>query len=94
MGGDDLIKMHEFNDWRCDSCGEFITSIEGGWVEWLASESDRGQEVLRGLRLVHRGSIRPNGKKVAATTRLRNSETAKQSWRACHWSVLWDPMAS
>ena len=23
--------------------------------------SDRGQEVLRGLRLVHRGSIRPNG---------------------------------
>jgi hypothetical protein len=42
--------------------GELITSIEGGWVEWLASESDRGQEVLRGLRLVHRGSIRPNGK--------------------------------
>jgi hypothetical protein len=32
-------------------------------VEWLASESDRGQEVLRGLQLVHRGSIRPNGNK-------------------------------
>jgi hypothetical protein len=61
MGGNDLIKVHEFNGWRCDSCSELITSIEGGWVEWLASESDRGQEVLRGLRLVHRGSIRPNG---------------------------------
>jgi hypothetical protein len=60
MSGNDL---HRFNGWRCDSCGELINSIEGGWVEWLASESDRGQEVLRGLRLVHRGSIRPNGNK-------------------------------
>jgi hypothetical protein len=63
MCGNDLIKMHEFNGWRCDSCGELITSIEVGWVEWLASESDRGQEVLRGLRLVHCGSIRLTGKK-------------------------------
>jgi hypothetical protein len=63
MGGHDLIKVHEFNGWRCDSCGELIISIEGSWVEWLASKSDRGHEVLRGLRLVHRGSIRPNGKK-------------------------------
>ena len=63
MGGNNLIKLHDFNGWRCDSCGELITSIEVGWVEWLASESDRGQEVLRGLRLVHRGSIWPNGNK-------------------------------
>jgi hypothetical protein len=61
MGGNDLIKMHGFNGWQCDSCGELITSIEGGWVEWLASESDRGQEALRGLRLVHHGSVLPNG---------------------------------
>jgi hypothetical protein len=61
MGGNDLIKVHEFNGWQCDSCGELITTIEGGWVEWLASESDCGEEVLSGLRLVHRGSIPPNG---------------------------------
>jgi hypothetical protein len=60
MCGNELIKI---NGWRCDSCSEFITSIEGGWVEWLASESDHGEEVLTGLRLVHRGSIPPNGQK-------------------------------
>jgi hypothetical protein len=63
MGRNDLIKMHEFNGWHCDSCGGLITSIEEGWVEWLASENNRGQEVLSGLRLVHRGSILPNGQK-------------------------------
>jgi hypothetical protein len=60
MRGNDLIKI---NGWRCDSCSEFITSIEGGWVEWFASESDHGEEVLTGLRLVHRGSIPPHGGK-------------------------------
>ncbi len=63
MRGNNLINVHEFNGWRCDSCGELITTIEGGWVEWLASESDRGEEVLSGLQLVHRGPIQPNGQK-------------------------------
>jgi len=61
MSGNDLSTLHKFNGWRCDSCGELITSIDAGWVEWLSSEGDRGQEVLRGLRLVHHGSVLPNG---------------------------------
>jgi hypothetical protein len=78
MAGSDLIKVQEFNGWRCDSCGELITTIECGWVEWLASESDCGEEVLCGLRLVHRGSIPPNGKKACRYDSLkefRNSKT-------------------
>jgi hypothetical protein len=71
------IKMHEFNGWQCDSCGELITSIEGGWVEWLASENDRGQEVLMGLRLVHRDSIRPKGKKGCRYDSLKEFRNGK-----------------
>lgn len=41
--------------WRCDSCADMITSIQAGWVEWLASEDKHGNDILRGLRLVHRG---------------------------------------
>lgn len=40
--------------WRCGSCHELITSVESGWVEWLATESRQGDVVLRGLRVVHR----------------------------------------
>jgi hypothetical protein len=40
--------------WRCSSCGELITKIEDGWVEWLASDDDQGTANLRSLRLVHR----------------------------------------
>ena len=32
-----------------------ITSVQAGWVEWLASEDKHGNDILRGLRLVHRG---------------------------------------
>ncbi len=39
--------------WRCGCCGDLITSIEDGWVEWLASEDERGAP-LKGLRIVHR----------------------------------------
>jgi hypothetical protein len=39
--------------WKCSSCGDLITSIGDGWVEWLASEDERGER-LKGLRLVHR----------------------------------------
>ena len=41
--------------WRCDSCADMITSVQAGWVEWLASEDKHGNDILRGLRLVHRG---------------------------------------
>ena len=43
----------ESQGWRCSCCGDLITSIEDGWVEWLASEDERGER-LKGLRLVHR----------------------------------------
>jgi hypothetical protein len=43
--------------WKCSSCGELITSIEDGWVEWLATENKRGT-LLRDLRLVH-GKTKP-----------------------------------
>jgi hypothetical protein len=32
-----------------------ITSVQAGWVEWLASEDKDGNDILRGLRLVHGG---------------------------------------
>ena len=38
-----------------DSCADLITSVQAGWVEWLASEDKHGNDILRGLRLVHRG---------------------------------------
>jgi hypothetical protein len=39
--------------WRCDSCSELITSIESGWVEWLAGADEHGKNRIKGLRLVH-----------------------------------------
>lgn len=42
--------------WRCRSCGELITSVQDGWVEWLASEDEEGRARLRGLRLVHKST--------------------------------------
>ena len=61
MSGNDLSTLHKFNGWWCDSCGEPITSIDAGWVEWLSSEGDSGEDVLSGLQLVHHGSVLPNG---------------------------------
>ena len=54
--------LDKFKGWRCDSCGHVITRLQGGWVEWLASENNRGKDVLSGLRLVHRGSPKRNGR--------------------------------
>jgi hypothetical protein len=45
--------------WRCRSCGELITSIQHGRVEWLASEDEQGRARLRGLRLVHNVAAGP-----------------------------------
>jgi hypothetical protein len=48
------MSRNPLRGWRCASCGELITRIEDGWVEWLASEDDYGITRVRGLRLVHR----------------------------------------
>jgi len=61
MSGNDLSTLHKSNGWRCDSRGELITSIDAGWVEWLASKGDLGEEVLGGLQLVHHGPVLPDG---------------------------------
>lgn len=39
--------------WRCDSCGELITDLQAGWVEWLAAEDIKGKSKVSGVRLVH-----------------------------------------
>jgi hypothetical protein len=56
MGNKHRSKRRDrFKGWRCDSCADIITSVQAGWVEWLASEDKHGNDILRGLRLVHRG---------------------------------------
>ncbi len=40
--------------WKCSTCGQLITRIKDGWVEWLAVEDQQGRTYLAGLRLVHR----------------------------------------
>lgn len=55
------ISRHRFRDyagWHCDSCSRLITSVNDGWVEWLAAEDNNGATTLHGLRLVHRGYCR------------------------------------
>lgn len=44
--------MKETATWICDTCGESITAVEHGWVEWL-SRYKNGKREGRGLRLVH-----------------------------------------
>lgn len=45
--------------WRCDSCGELVSDLQAGWVEWVAAEDSRGRPKVGGLRLVHRGKSSP-----------------------------------
>ncbi|HZP62406.1 MAG TPA: hypothetical protein VFB28_03240 [Terriglobales bacterium] len=47
--------------WRCGACGELITRIEDGRVEWLAYEDRSGNTRVKGLRLVHRHAASPRG---------------------------------
>jgi len=59
MGNKHRSKRRDrFKGWRCDSCADMITSVQAGWVEWLASEDKHGNDILRGLRLVHRGRLK------------------------------------
>lgn len=46
--------------WICSTCGELISDIEDGWVEWLAGLDERGGTRLRGLKLVHRYQVHRN----------------------------------
>jgi hypothetical protein len=39
--------------WKCSTCGQSITHIDDGWVEWLAFEDHQGRTHLAGLRLIH-----------------------------------------
>jgi hypothetical protein len=48
--------------WRCDSCGELVLDLQGGWVEWLAAEGTRGKPRVSGLRLVHRRNTSPRSR--------------------------------
>ncbi len=45
--------------WRCDSCGELVSDLMAGWVEWVAAEDARGKPKVSGLRLVHRRNTSP-----------------------------------
>jgi len=61
MNRDQRTNLRDFMGWRCGSCNQLITRVDNGWVEWLASEDDRGESSLGGLRLVHRGAPFANG---------------------------------
>ncbi len=56
------MRMKVSVGWRCSACGELITRIEDGWVEWLAGEDVGGVTALKGLRLVHRLGTGPGTK--------------------------------
>lgn len=58
------LKLRNYMGWRCASCAQLITSVGDGWVEWLASEDDKGATILSGLRLVHRESCRYDARTV------------------------------
>jgi len=45
--------------WRCDSCGELVSDVQAGWVEWVATEETNGKPEAGGLRLVHHRNSSP-----------------------------------
>jgi hypothetical protein len=49
--------MEKQQTWICDTCGEPITSVRDGWVEWLSNRTRGG----KGLRLVHHQPASPRG---------------------------------
>jgi len=48
--------------WRCDSCGELVSDLQAGWVEWLAAEGTQGKPAVSGLRLVHHRNTGPRSR--------------------------------
>lgn len=58
------LRLRNYAGWLCDSCTQLITSVNDGWVEWLASEDDTGAAIVSGLRLVHRESCRYDARAV------------------------------
>ncbi len=64
MKGRTYLRLREYAGWHCDSCARLITSVNNGWVEWLASEDDAGAAIVNGLRLVHRESCRYDARTV------------------------------
>lgn len=45
--------------WRCESCGELVSDLQSGWVEWVATEDKKGNPKVNGLRLVHQLNTGP-----------------------------------
>lgn len=45
--------MNTTTTWICDSCGQSITDVDQGWVEWLSTTDQSKKRHGRGLRLVH-----------------------------------------
>ena len=45
--------------WRCDSCGESVSELRAGWVEWIAAEDTEGKPKVSGVRLVHARNSSP-----------------------------------
>src|ERR1700759_4148667 len=52
MAGRESVKNPSAG-WRCGNCNQLITSVEDGWVEWLAREQGRGKARVTGVRLGH-----------------------------------------
>ena len=50
--------------WRCDSCGEPISHLQAGWVEWVSAEDSRGKLKVSGLQLVHRRDTSLTGREL------------------------------
>jgi|SRR5579862_5864933 len=50
--------------WRCDSCGELISELQAGWVEWIAAEDIKGKPKVSGLRLVHSRDASPRSQEL------------------------------
>ena len=63
--------------WRCDSCGELVSGLEAGWVEWLAREDTKGKPKVSGLRLVHRIGTSPRWRKPCGCQYNRRDEFRK-----------------
>ncbi len=45
--------------WQCDRCGQIMSDLQAGWVEWVAAEDAKGKPKVSGLRLVHRRNASP-----------------------------------